>query len=130
MPGGLDYADRAGPGHHPVEAGNVGHRHPLSASRGVGQYAQHWNFVGGTPAEFARKRDVWAAHCGDIGRDPKEIRLSAHVRLEPDLNYAKVLDDAAALGAEGLDLAIVYLPPPHDAAVLEPLAEAIRESGL
>ena len=38
--------------------------------------------------------------------------------------------DAAALGAEGLDLAIVYLAPPHDPAVLEPLAEAIRDSGL
>jgi hypothetical protein len=24
----------------------------------------------------------------------------------------------------------VYLPPPHDPAVLEPLAEAIRDSGL
>jgi hypothetical protein len=24
----------------------------------------------------------------------------------------------------------VYIPPPHDPAVLEPLAEAIRDSGL
>ena len=37
---------------------------------------------------------------------------------------------AAALAAEGLDLGIVYLPPPHDPTVLEPLAEAIRDSGL
>jgi hypothetical protein len=29
-----------------------------------------------------------------------------------------------------LDLAIVYLPLPHDPAVMEPLAEAIRDSGL
>ena len=56
--------------------------------------------------------------------------LSSHVRLEPDLNYAKVIEEAGALGKEGLDLAIVYLPPPHDPAVLEPLAEAIRDSGL
>ncbi|MDT5088787.1 MAG: hypothetical protein QOG47_1494, partial [Mycobacterium sp.] len=47
-----------------------------------------------------------------------------------DLNYAKVIEDAAGLAAEGLDLGIVYIPPPHDPAVLEPLAEAIRESGL
>ena len=39
------------------------------------KYADHWNFVGGTPEEFARKRDVLAAHCADIGRDPKEIML-------------------------------------------------------
>ena len=71
-----------------------------------------------------------AGHCADIGRDPKEITLSAHLRLEPDRDYRKVVDDAAALGAEGLDLAIVYLPVPYDPAVLEPLAEAIRDSGL
>ncbi len=56
--------------------------------------------------------------------------LSAHVRLGEDRDYAKVIDEAAALGEEGLDLAIVYLPPPYDPTVLEPLADAIRESGL
>ena len=71
-----------------------------------------------------------AGPCADIGRDPKEITLSAHVRLEPDLDYDKAIDQAGALGKEGLDLAIVYLPPPHDPAVLEPLAEKIRDSGL
>nr|CRL78423.1 luciferase family protein [Mycolicibacter nonchromogenicus] len=86
--------------------------------------------MGGTPAEFARKRDVLAAHCADIGRDPKQITLSAHLRLQPDRDYGRLLDEAAALGAEGLDLAIVYLPTPHDPTVLEPLAEAIRDSGL
>ncbi len=93
-------------------------------------YADHWNFVGGPPEEFARKRDVLHARCADIGRDPKNITLSAHVRLEPDLDYAKAVAEAGALGQEGLDLAIVYLPPPHTPEVLEPLAEAIRDSGL
>ena len=80
---------------------------------------------------FARKRDVLAARCADIGRDPKEITMSAHVRLERrPATTRKVIEDAAGLGAEGLDLGIVYLPPPHDPAVLEPLAEAIRDSGL
>jgi hypothetical protein len=49
---------------------------------------------------------------------------------EPDRNYAKVVEDAAGLAAEGLDLGIVYIAPPHDPAVLEPLAEGIRDSGL
>ena len=44
--------------------------------------------------------------------------------------FGKLIDDASALAAEGLDLGIVYIPPPHDPAVLEPLAEAIRDSGL
>ena len=113
--------------HPPICIGGSGEKRTL---RITARYAQHWNFAGGSPAEFARKRDVLAAHCADIGRDPKEILLSAHVWLKPDLNYRAVIEDAIALGAEGLDLAIVYLPAPHDPAVLEPLAEAIRDSGL
>lgn len=71
-----------------------------------------------------------AAHCADIGRDPNEILLSAQKRLDPELGYTETIDWAAELGAEGLELAIIYLPPPHDPAVLEPPAEAIRDSGL
>ena len=56
--------------------------------------------------------------------------LSSHVRLDENRDYAKLMAEAAALGEVGLDLAIVYLPNPHDPAVLQPLAEAIRESGL
>src|ERR1700757_3108984 len=78
---------------------------------------------------FAQKRDVLAARCADIGHDPKEITMSAHLRLEPDRDYGKVLEVAAGLAAEGLDLGIVYISTPHDPAVLEPLAEAIRDSG-
>jgi F420-dependent oxidoreductase-like protein len=113
--------------HPPICIGGNGEKRTL---RIAARYAQHWNFVGGRPDEFARKRDVLAGHCADIGRDPKQITLSAHVRLDPEGDYRKVVDDAAALGAEGLDLAIVYLPVPYDPAVLEPLAEQIRDSGL
>ena len=113
--------------HPPICIGGSGEKRTLKITA---KYADHWNFVGGTPEEFARKRDVLASHCADIGRDPKEIMLSSHLRLEPDLNYGKVVEVAAALGKEGLDLAIVYLPPPHDPAVLEPLANEITASDL
>ncbi len=113
--------------HPPICIGGNGEKRTL---RITARYAQHWNFVGGPPELFARKRDVLAAHCADIGRDAKEILLSAHLRLDDDRNYQKVVDDAAALASEGLNLGIVYIPTPHDPAVLEPLAEAIRESGL
>ncbi len=56
--------------------------------------------------------------------------LSAHIRLSAERGARGVIEDAIALGAEGLDLAIIYLPLPYDPAVLEPLAETIRESGL
>ena len=108
--------------HPPICIGGSGEKRTLPLTA---KYAQHWNFAGGPPHEFARKRDVLASHCAAIGRDPKEIMLSAHVRLGEDLDYAKAAAEAAALGEEGLDLAIVYLPPPHDPAVLQPLADAM-----
>ncbi len=113
--------------HPPICIGGSGEKRTL---RITAQYADHWNFAGGTPEEFAHKRDVLSSHCADIGRDPREIITSSHVRLSPEREYQKVVDEAGALGAEGLDLAIIYLPPPYDPAVLEPLAEAIRDSGL
>jgi hypothetical protein len=73
----------------------------------------------------ARKRDVLYARCRDVGRDPAEITLSSHVRLGTDHDVAAVVDQVNALGAEGLDLAIVYLLPPLTPAVLTPLAEAL-----
>jgi len=113
--------------HPPICIGGSGEKRTL---RITARYAQHWNFAGGPPELFARKRDVLAAHCADLGRDPKEIVTSAHLRLDEERNYGQVIEDAAGLAAEGLDLGIVYISPPHDVAVLEPLAEAIRDSGL
>ena len=108
--------------HPPICIGGSGERRTLLTTA---KYAQHWNFVGGPPDVFARKRDVLHAHCADVGRDPAEITLSSHVRLGADHDAAAVAAQAAALGAEGLDLAIVYLPPPHTPAVLGPLADAL-----
>ena len=112
--------------HPPICIGGNGEKRTL---RIAAKYADHWNFVGGTPAEFARKRDVLKAHCAEVGRNPKDIMLSAHIRVG-ERGARGVIEDAIALGAEGLDLAIVYLPLPYDPAVLEPLAETIRDSGL
>jgi F420-dependent oxidoreductase-like protein len=108
--------------HPPICVGGSGEQRTL---RTAAKYAQHWNFVGGTVADFAKKRDVLHQHCADIGRDPAEIMLSSHVRLGPDGDPGPALEAAAALGEEGLDLAIVQLTPPHNVAILEPLAQAI-----
>ena len=90
----------------------------------MARFAQHWNFPGGPPEEFARKLGVLHQHCADIGRDPAEITTSTHLRLDPS-NIQAVVDEAAALGEAGLDLGVVYLPPPHAPDILEPLAEAL-----
>ena len=75
--------------------------------------------------DFTRKREVLHQHCADLGRDPKEILLSSHVRFEGD--PAAPAANAAALAAAGAGLAIVQLRPPHTPDVLEPLAEALAE---
>jgi alkanesulfonate monooxygenase SsuD/methylene tetrahydromethanopterin reductase-like flavin-dependent oxidoreductase (luciferase family) len=108
--------------HPPICIGGSGERRTL---RTTARYAQHWNFAGGAPQDFARKRDVLHAHCRDVGRDPAEITLSSHVRLGTDHDMNAVADQVSALAAEGLDLAIVYLQPPLTPAVLSPLAEAL-----
>jgi F420-dependent oxidoreductase-like protein len=107
--------------HPPICIGGSGEKRTL---RTTARFAQHWNFVGGTPADFAHKREVLYGHCADIGRDPAEITLSAHVRLGADGPH-QAAEAAAALGAEGLDLAIIVLPTPLDPAVLAPLADAL-----
>jgi F420-dependent oxidoreductase-like protein len=112
--------------HPPICIGGSGEKRTL---RTAARFAQQWNFIGGSPTEFAHKRDVLHAHCADIGRDPKEITLSSHVRLGPGGEVGPAIEAAAALGEEGLDLAIFTLPPPHDPAVLTRLADRLGELG-
>ena len=67
--------------HPPICIGGSGEKRTL---RTAARYAEHWNFVGGPPEEFARKRDVLYAHCAEIGRDPSEITTVGASRLGPN----------------------------------------------
>jgi F420-dependent oxidoreductase-like protein len=107
--------------HPPIVIGGGGERRTL---RTVARWADHWNVPGGGVEVFTAKREVLKGHCATIGRDPAEITTSTHLRLDP-ANVPAVVDEAAAFAEVGLDLGIVYLPPPHTPAVLEPLAEAL-----
>src|SRR5690242_1855523 len=109
--------------HPPICIGGSGEKRTL---RTVAKYAQHWNFVGGPPAEFTRLRDVLYAHCADVGRDPAEIMLSSHVRIETGADLKEVAERAFALGEAGVDLAIFTIQPPHTPQLLVDLAEALR----
>jgi len=108
--------------HPPICIGGNGEKRTL---RTAARFAQHWNFGGGTPGQFSRARDVLFQHCADAGRDQAEILLSSQVRFTGD--PAETAAVVAAFGAAGAGLAIVYLPPPHTPAVLEPLASALSE---
>jgi F420-dependent oxidoreductase-like protein len=110
--------------HPPICIGGGGEKRTL---RSVARWADHWNVPGGSVDDFRRKHDVLRRHCADIGRDPGEITTSTHLRLNPDTEPKALADDAAAFAEAGLDLGIVYLPPPHTASVLEPLADALSQ---
>ncbi len=108
--------------HPPIVIGGLGEKRTL---RSVARYGDHWNFPGGGVDVFTSKREVLAKHCADIGRDVSEIMTSTHLRYDP-ANLDGLLDEAKTLGDAGLDLGVVYLPPPHSAEMLKPLAEALE----
>ncbi|HKN89022.1 MAG TPA: LLM class F420-dependent oxidoreductase [Acidimicrobiia bacterium] len=110
--------------HPPVCIGGLGEKRTL---RTVARLAQHWNLpLAGGPEVFKQKRDVLAAHCADVGRDLAEITTSIHIRLPESGDIGPLVDEAAAYADAGMDIGIVYLPPPHTPAVLEPIAQALR----
>jgi alkanesulfonate monooxygenase SsuD/methylene tetrahydromethanopterin reductase-like flavin-dependent oxidoreductase (luciferase family) len=102
----------------------------------VARYAQHWNFLGGTPQDFSHKRRVLVDCCAEIGRNPTEITTSTHLYVADPMrartpgadftpsnrDYDKFVADAAAFAEHGMDLAIVYLPLPYRPAVLHGVA--------
>jgi F420-dependent oxidoreductase-like protein len=107
--------------HPPIVIGGTGERRTL---RSVARWGDHWNLPGGGVDVFKGKREVLHKHCADVGRDPGEITTSTHLRLDPS-DHGPLVDEAQAFAEAGLDLGIVYLPPPHTPAVLEPLAKAL-----
>src|SRR5207244_12830034 len=71
----------------PILIGGGGERVLL---RLVARHADIWNNLGINHADVVRKRDILAAHCRAVGRDPAEIEVS-----QPTLG-AIALDRAAA----------------------------------
>jgi F420-dependent oxidoreductase-like protein len=108
--------------HPPICIGGSGEKRTL---RTAARFAQHWNFVGGTVEQFTRARDVLHQHCADVGRDAGEILLSSHVVYTGDAGETAAT--AAALGDAGAELAIVTMRPPHTAASLESIADALAQ---
>ena len=69
--------------------------------------------------------EVLVGHCTEVGRDPGEITCSVTLWYEPGAGAGPIAEQAAAFAEVGVHVAVVYLPTPHDASVLEPIAEAV-----
>ena len=82
----------------------------------------------GDVATFQRKRAVLGEHCAAIGRDLSTITTSTHLRYDPEQDIKEFVEDVVAWDEGGLDLGIVYLPPPHRPEVLETVARALGRS--
>jgi F420-dependent oxidoreductase-like protein len=110
--------------HPPICIGGSGEQRTL---RTTARFAQHWNYGIGEVDVFDRKLDVLRQHCAELGRDPKEITISTHLWLRPDMDPKELADVAATYAEHGADLGIVQLPPPYTPAILTPLAEALAQ---
>jgi F420-dependent oxidoreductase-like protein len=105
----------------PITIGGAGRKRTL---RAAARWADHWNHPGGAPSDIASAKAVLHEHCGAIGRDPAEIVTSTHVRFNAGEGPGALAETCRSL--EGIvDVAIVYLPPPHTPDVLGPIAEAL-----
>ena len=101
--------------HPPICIGGTGPRRTIPAAA---RFAQHWNHPGGSVDDWLAARELLWAECDRIGRDPSEITTSIHL-LADAADPGRTAEHAAAFAEAGLDLGIVYVPPPHSPAVLE-----------
>ena len=90
--------------HPPIWIGGSGERKTL---RVVAEHADAWNAPGGEPAEFARLSGVLDRHCGDVGRDPAEIRRTVQIGFRGDAD--DLLGKVESFRAVGVDDVIVTL---------------------
>jgi F420-dependent oxidoreductase-like protein len=111
--------------HPPICIGGMGERRTFP---NVIKYANHWNYPGFDLEGFVAKREVLHRMCEQAGRNPAEIMTSVHLPFNAD-EVDSVEASAAQFKAAGLDLLVVYLPPPHHAGVLEPLARLAERVG-
>ena len=74
-------------------------------------------FVG--PGEVAHKSERLRGHCGDPGRDPSEIEVTAALNVAEDADADTILREAEALADVGVETVVVRSIGPEPAAWLE-----------
>ncbi|HEX3220675.1 MAG TPA: LLM class flavin-dependent oxidoreductase [Candidatus Limnocylindria bacterium] len=110
------------PGGPPIWLGTQGMRRGL---RIVAQYADGWNQTG-EPSTFPEKRDALLRHCEAVGRDPREIEVSAQAFLR-DGDHAAMLQTAETFVEQGADHVILIMPASDGPDGLRLVAERVAE---
>ncbi len=102
----------------PLVIGGKGEKRLL---RTAAKWADHYNDPVADIEDFRYRLEILEMWCDKLGRDRAEIETSLQVRIE---DVSKAIDVAASASEAGADHVILYLPPPADIALIEPLAEA------
>ena len=92
------------------------------------KWADHWNYAGFDLEGYVAKRDELHRQCEKAGRDPAEIMTSIHQPVDVD-DLGGLEAQAERFKEAGLDLMLLYLPPPHSPGILEPLARLAERVG-
>ena len=108
--------------HPPITIGGSG---PTRTLRAVARWAQQWNCLAASPEDWQAKKAILAQRCDEVGRDISEITCSVNVRYAVGGDLGELVALASAYDDVGVDLCVVGLPPPHDARVVEPSANAL-----
>ncbi len=90
------------------------------------QYADIWNFVGGSVETFQHKNEVLDDHCAAIGRDPKAIERSVQFQVNPD-NLDTLRDNIRAYVQAGATHLVLGLRYPYPPGIVTRLAEEVAE---
>jgi len=92
----------------------------------VAQYANIWNFVGGSVDTFLHKIEVLEGHCASIGRDPSTIERSIQTIVNYD-NLTETRDHIRPYIEAGATHLILNLRAPYPDGIVHRLAEEIAE---
>lgn len=92
--------------------------------RVAAQYANVWNYVGGSTEIFVHKVRVLHEHCAAIGRDPAAIALSVQVLANYD-DLAETADTLQSYVDCGASHLIINLRAPYPAGIVARLADEV-----
>ena len=114
------------PVHKPYPPFVIGGSGEQLTLRIVAQYANIWNFVGGSVDTFLHKIEVLDGHCAAIGRDPSTIERSIQTIINYD-NMTETLDHIRPYIEAGATHIILNLRDPYPESIVQRLAEEITE---